>query len=107
MASNKIASYYDIKLNVLEFSGLSSSQKCARNAFLLISTLMEFSESSAIALGIHAGTDYKDYSPLFIQKKQPIFDIYSGGKVQVSAPFLSWSKAEIWNYCKIKTHILN
>jgi 7-cyano-7-deazaguanine synthase len=56
--------------------------------------------TGVIGIGIHAGTEYPDCSPAFVDAMQRLLDVYSGGEVQLDAPFLSWSKPEIWEYAR-------
>ena len=72
-----------------------------RNAFLLTTALLIFPiHVSIVAMGVHAGTDYNDCNIEFINSMQQIFDTYTFGKIQIYAPFIEWSKADIWKYCK-------
>lgn len=102
-ASQKIASILSIPLK--HISLISSVEKSSgeikgRNAFLLLTALMEFEkESGLIGIGIHAGTPYFDCSNDFVKKMQVIFDDYTDGKCCIVAPFIDWTKQEIWNYC--------
>jgi 7-cyano-7-deazaguanine synthase len=74
-----------------------------RNAFLLATAALEFkAKKGIIALGIHSGTRYRDCSPHFVRKMQAVLDTYSGGGVQIGAPFLRWSKGDIWAFAKAK-----
>jgi 7-cyano-7-deazaguanine synthase len=70
-----------------------------RNAFLLMAALMAFPEHSGLfALGIHAGTGYADCSPAFVAAAQAVFDVYADGRVRIDAPFLTWSKGDVYSY---------
>lgn len=105
-AARAIADYYDVLLYTAKWSGQSKKQSgiiAARNAFLLIAALMERPEQvTTIALGIHAGTQYADCSQEFVSQMQSTFDIYSGGAVHIAAPFVDWTKADIWAYALSK-----
>lgn len=103
-AAQTIARHYEIKLKVV---GLTASKiKSAghingRNAFLLFASLMEFPwNSGGIGVGIHAGTRYFDCTSTFVTRIQQIFDGYTDGRIRVVAPFLSWEKSRIWDFCK-------
>lgn len=81
--------------------GLAVSQGFVRgrNALLLQLGLMRFQENSGVVgIGVHAGTSYSDCSASFIRDTQRLFDLYADGTVQVDAPFLSWSKRDIWEF---------
>lgn len=72
-----------------------------RNAAMLAMALMFFPvKSGIIAMGIHAGTPYEDCSEIFAESMQTIFDLYCSGSIKIGTPFLTWSKADIWNYAK-------
>jgi 7-cyano-7-deazaguanine synthase len=98
-----ISEYYKIPLKKYKWSG--SDKKGAgliigRNAFFLSSVLMEIKyKFDVVALGIHCGTDYVDCTPEFVREMQNIYDIYTGGVINISAPFICWNKADIWKYC--------
>jgi 7-cyano-7-deazaguanine synthase len=73
----------------------------ARNAFLLITALMEKpTEVNTIVLGIHSGTSYPDCQTKFMDKMQQIFDLYSSDKTRISCPFIDFQKVELYSYCK-------
>lgn len=75
----------------------------ARNAMLVSCGLMVAKPRvQALVLGIHAGTSYVDCSPPFVQVMQKVADLYTDGRVQIAAPFLTWTKAEIARYCSVK-----
>jgi len=70
-----------------------------RNALLLQLGLMHAADKCGIvALGVHAGTSYADCSPYFIREAQRMFNIYMDGSIQVEAPFVGWTKREIWEF---------
>jgi 7-cyano-7-deazaguanine synthase len=54
----------------------------------------------AIMLGIHAGTSYRDCSPDFVRALQASLDAHRDGAVQLVAPFVTWSKAEVYAYAQ-------
>jgi 7-cyano-7-deazaguanine synthase in queuosine biosynthesis len=31
---------------------------------------------------------------------QEVCDLYTGGQVQIGAPFMNWTKGEIWDYAR-------
>ncbi|MCE5187414.1 MAG: 7-cyano-7-deazaguanine synthase [Planctomycetaceae bacterium] len=102
-AVKQITDHFDIALNVITLKGLKGEKKdyiIGRNAFLLMTALMECPESNMIAIGIHGGTSYSDCTVNFIEQIQRLFDLYTKGSVQVAAPFLAWTKKEIYDYCK-------
>lgn len=102
-AAANIAKHYDVPLALLACTGprpKTAGLILGRNAFLVFAALMEFSSSSGlIALGIHSGTAYFDCSEPFLELVQGIVNAYADGRIRVSAPFLSWHKSHIWDYC--------
>jgi 7-cyano-7-deazaguanine synthase len=103
-AAVAISSHYGTTHRIIHIDGSSrkgSGVIRGRNAFLLISALAESrSGSGLIVIGIHDGTQYPDCSPQFISTIQGIYDLYCDGRVIAAAPFVNWSKREIWEYCR-------
>lgn len=103
-AAKSIANYYDVALYKAQWRGQSVKNSgfiAARNAFLLMAALMECPKQiTTVALGIHAGTNYPDCSPAFLDLMQNIFNIYSKGSIRLAAPFVDWKKADIWEYAQ-------
>lgn len=101
-AADAVTKYLGVPLRFLQVRG--ATRKTAglifgRNAFLLSVALLESNpDTSIISIGVHAGTSYRDCSPGFIRLMQHLADLYSGGTVQISAPFLHWTKTQIWAY---------
>jgi 7-cyano-7-deazaguanine synthase len=61
---------------------------------------MEFNEhASFFATGLHAGTAYGDCTSSFVALMQQVFDIYTDGICRVAAPFVEWTKKDIWDFC--------
>jgi 7-cyano-7-deazaguanine synthase len=56
--------------------------------------------TNIVAMGIHAGTPYYDCSPLFAGRIDGLLQEYSEGKTRFLAPFLTWSKSDIFAYCR-------
>jgi 7-cyano-7-deazaguanine synthase len=72
-----------------------------RNGLFILAALMDMpAPVGIISLGIHAGTPYYDCSPEFMSKMQAIVDGYTRGRVSLAAPFLSWSKWDIYQYSR-------
>jgi 7-cyano-7-deazaguanine synthase len=101
-AAAAIAHHYRIPLNVIQLVGTcpkSDGELFGRNALLLFTALMEIDDRSAIiALGVHSGTPYYDCSSSFLTAVQSIVDGQCDGRIRVVAPFLEWTKKEIWDY---------
>jgi 7-cyano-7-deazaguanine synthase len=102
-AATAIAEYYDISLNKLTLTGFIAPDGYvpARNAILLSLGLMIFGHKSGIvAIGVHSGTSYTDCSPEFALLMQQIYDLYEEGRIIIDAPFLQWTKNEIWRHAQ-------
>ena len=103
LAADKITGFYGINIQHLAFEPsqqIGWGEIVGRNAFLLFSGLMHIGRRAGVlASGVHSGTSYYDCSPDFFHNVQSIFDGYSSGRIQIAAPFLTWDKREIWNYC--------
>ena len=83
----------------VRYSGrrFGSGEIRGRNAYLLHTALMEFpSQSGVVLLGIHAGTGYYDCSPEFLDTMQLSYEGHTGGAVTIAAPFLHWSKHQVY-----------
>lgn len=103
-AASAISDFYGAPLMQIAVSGFQqwgAGFIPGRNAFLLHTALMTVTfEKGVIAIGIHSGTAYRDCSDYFIRQMQSSFDVYTDGRIFVSAPFLKWTKNEIWEYCR-------
>lgn len=101
-AAEAVSKHYNIPLKKIAIvGGRKWKDGCilGRNAFLIYTGLMNFEyESGILALGIHKGTSYWDCSPDFINIMKSCFGSYTQGSITVDAPFLEWTKQEIWNY---------
>ena len=102
-AARGVANHYRIPLNTVTLAMArpkSIGEVPGRNAFFVLTALMETSPSRAlIALGSHAGTAYYDCSGHFLTAVQTLLDGYCDGQVRVAAPFAEWTKAEVFQYC--------
>lgn len=104
-AAAAVAAYFKISLRQFSITGLSFAEGYipSRNAVLLCLALMVSDEEfNLIALGIHADTSYVDCSPEFMQLMQNVFNLYEEGRTRVAAPFLTWTKNEIWDYARMQ-----
>lgn len=104
LAARAVANHYNVSLHQTRWSGgmpKGSGLIRGRNAFLLLAGLMEMGgRSGTIAIGLHSGTPYYDCSSAFISGMQDLFDGYTDGAVRISAPFLGWTKRQIWEFCQ-------
>lgn len=103
-ALTSIAKFYGISFRniVIRMEGqLKDGLIPGRNAVFYLTALMHLQKDCGIiASGIHTGTPYYDCSPSFLELIQGLFNGYSNGTVKASAPFLNFSKKEIWDYCQ-------
>lgn len=103
-SAHAVAHHYRVPLRTHTWCG-STEKKVGsilgRNAFLLAAALMESTPTvSAIAIGVHAGTEYSDCSVAFLKTVQAVFDIYTERHVEVAAPFVEWTKPDVWEYVR-------
>lgn len=98
-AVQAICSHYGVCLRTASSRGMrfGGGEIRGRNAFLLHTALINLSwTSGSVLLGLHAGTGYRDCSPEFVQLMQRSFDFHTGGSVVVTAPFIDWSKLDVY-----------
>ncbi len=105
-AAKSVCFHFRVPLSIVRLTGTSKKGPgpiTGRNAFLLLVCAIEFrADAGIVALGIHSGTQYRDCSPQFVQKMQAIFDICTGGTIQIGTPFLKWRKGDIWTFARSK-----
>jgi 7-cyano-7-deazaguanine synthase len=103
-AAVRVAKHYGIALHKTTWRGISKKLPGliqGRNFFLLAAAVLERpSEVSVIAAGIHAGTAYADCSQAFVEASMAAIRAAGEESVSISTPFLSWSKADIYEYCR-------
>jgi 7-cyano-7-deazaguanine synthase len=104
-AALEVSAFYGVRLKQIAVSGFphwGAGFIPGRNAFLLHTALMATTfKKGMIAIGIHSGTAYSDCSDYFLRQMQSSFDVYTEGRISVCAPFLHWTKKEIWEYCRM------
>lgn len=102
-AAAAVSKHYAIELRTLTLAGYEPPDGYVqgRNAVFLSLALMRTTFACGlIALGIHSGTPYVDCTSRFCSMMQDVCDLYTGGQVQISAPFMDWTKSEIWDYAR-------
>lgn len=101
-AVRALSSMLGIEFHELAFKGAAPfgpGELVGRNAFLVFAALLATrAESNLIALGVHAGTPYYDCSPAFIDTINRALIEHTDNAVQVIAPFLEWTKRDIYDY---------
>lgn len=103
-AAERVARHYNAPLTILRWSGSTDftvGEIIGRNAFFLLGALTEIGKNTGIlATGIHAGTPYFDCSPSFLSSLQTVFDGYCDGRIRLAAPFIEWSKQQVFSFCE-------
>lgn len=103
-ASGAVAAHYKVERLVVRLQAARPKHTgliLGRNAFLLCTALLEFgAEARFVAAGIHSRTSYGDCSEAFVGSMQHVFDAYTEGVTRIVAPFLLWTKRDIWAFCK-------
>lgn len=67
-----------------------------RNALLVTSAAALRPGAALVALGVHAGTGYRDCSKEFVDLMQRVLDFHRDGAMRLLAPFVQWSKADVY-----------
>ena len=103
-AAKAVAAQYSIELHSVTCSGLAVSpleDVPGRNAFFYFLALMQGgSRPRLISSGIHAGTVHYDCSTDFIERVDSLIRRYTHDCVRAAAPFVTWSKSEIAEFCR-------
>jgi 7-cyano-7-deazaguanine synthase len=101
-AATALARHLQIDLTQISVVGLSASsagELVGRNSMLLFLVLFAGSgQPGLIALGIHAGSNYFDCSDHFLKEIRRLVSEHTDGRVSIVAPFIDWSKREIFDY---------
>lgn len=80
---------------------ISSGEIVGRNSFLVSTAYMlSRNDYGLICLGIHSGTPYYDCSPAFFESQNRLISEQSDGKCSLVAPFLTWSKQQVYAYAR-------
>lgn len=99
-ASAALAAHFGVQHQALTCSGRSfgAGEIRGRNAFLVHLAFMAFpNETGVVVIGIHAGTVYRDCSSDFVNLMQQSYDFHAGGRMALVAPFVDYSKADVFN----------
>lgn len=84
---------------VLGSEPFSAGELVGRNAFLIFTALfLTRARPGMLAMGIHGGTPYWDCSEGFAREMGRLVAEHTDGKVVFVAPFLTWSKSEVYEY---------
>lgn len=100
-----LAQHYNISITTidlgLKIACTQGEYHCRNGTLLLASASILPNKQGRFAIGIHAGTPYYDCSKAFLEDIQRIFDGYFAGSLQVEAPFIEFTKKDIFKYCQI------
>jgi len=100
-AASAICRTFDVRLESSQVTGprIQTGAIHGRNGLLLHLALMAVTfDAGLVCLGVHAGTRYPDCSPLFLERVQALYDLYSAGRVRIDAPFVNWSKRDVYDF---------
>lgn len=87
------------EIQISSSSSHGTGELRGRNALLIFSAvLLGNCAPGGIAIGVHAGTPYYDCSSEFTEKIDELVRECSGGKLFVLAPFVRWSKDDVYSY---------
>lgn len=105
-AATRVARHFGVPLVHSIWKGAShksTGEIRGRNALLLSAALVEAPESAtAIMIGLHSGTEYPDCSASFVKAMQRAYEESCDPCPAVVAPFLKWSKVEVWEFARSK-----
>jgi 7-cyano-7-deazaguanine synthase len=78
---------------------LGAGELLGRNAMLIFNALfLTRGAPDLLALGIHAGVPYFDCSEAFVASAGRLVGELTDGHVSLVAPFITWSKRDIFDY---------
>ncbi len=101
-AVQAISTLLGIPLRVYEVRGhvsFAAGELVGRNAFLIFSALfLSPQKRGLLGLGIHYGTPYYDCSPAFVESMRKIVANHTDGALQLTAPFMWWTKSDVFAY---------
>lgn len=102
-AFSNVSNYYGIGKRVINL-GFSLNRRngefFGRNALFILGASGSLPERfSKIAIGVHSGTPYYDCTKTFVGNCQSILNGYFGGTVIIEAPFVSYTKRQVYEYC--------
>ena len=84
--------------SVLGSEPFTAGELVGRNAFLVFTRSLTRARPGILAMGIHGGTPYWDCSEGFAREMEKLVAEHTDGKVVFMAPFLTWTKSEVYEY---------
>jgi 7-cyano-7-deazaguanine synthase len=102
-AAQQLSAFLHVGLSVIRVvteRSFGGGEITGRNAFLVFASILDDSppQCQLIALGLHAGTPYYDCSPAFLEATNRLVAEYTDGRTRVIAPFIDWTKRDIFDY---------
>ena len=100
-AVRSICAWFGVELQCVQLAGeeIPTNVVRGRNGLLLsVGLMMAPFAVGLVGIGLHTGTSYTDCSPLFLRAAQSTYDVYSQGRLRIDAPFLAWSKRDIYDF---------
>lgn len=105
-SASRIAKFLGLKIHILDVAlgnSFGGGEIIGRNLMLLsVGLTSGIIDRGKISFGIHSGTQYFDCSEYFFGQADKLVREISSDAVQLSAPLLKWSKAEIFGYALSK-----
>ena len=99
----EVAKYYAVPVEEIELglriTNVRGEYLCRNAMFLLSAASILDSANARLSLGIHAETPFYDCSTPFLDDVQRLFDGYFGGTVQIEAPFVEFTKRDVFDFC--------
>lgn len=101
-AATALANHHLCPLRIVRVksdSNFRSGELLGRNAFLIFTALFFLDRAAGVlALGLHSGTDYYDCSEAFFNLANRMVTEHTDGALSLVAPFLTWTKKDIFRY---------
>lgn len=101
-AAKRVALHFKAALNEIKFranAGYAEGELIGRNLFLYAAAIFSNTiDNGIVSSGVHSGTQYFDCSKSFHQELSILVANMTDGKIEFFAPFLSWSKVEVYKY---------
>jgi 7-cyano-7-deazaguanine synthase len=98
----QLSKFFNIETTILGAktrSGFEAGELVGRNAFLILAAMfLGRVHRGLLAIGIHAGTPYFDCSPTFLTRMKQLVEEHTDGQLVAVAPFIEWSKPQIYQY---------
>lgn len=102
MAAEAVAKHLDFEfkiIKVISSQDFGAGEIVGRNAFLAFTALAHEGKNAGLfAMGLHSGTPYYDCSRTFLDRLDLMIKECSSGRNTIIAPFLTWSKNEVYEY---------